>query len=61
MSKNTSRKDKINDLKIVDNVGMTDNVDLNALTDEEFRKLEDEVFDYAVNRAKAWAKLYPED
>jgi hypothetical protein len=56
--KKASREDRITDLKVVDNVGMLDGIDLDSLSDEEFDLLEDEVCTYAVNRAAAWEKQF---
>lgn len=55
---NSSRKDRVINLKIIDNVGDTDGIDLFSLSDDEFSKLEDEIFKYASNRTKAWEMAY---
>ena len=51
-----SRVDRITDLKIIDNVGMLDGIDLEALSDEEFDKLEAQVVEYSNKRVEAWGK-----
>lgn len=50
----TTRYDRINELRIIDNVGMLDGIDLFQLTDEEFDELESEIVDYANRRLEAW-------
>lgn len=56
MADQLSRKDRIIDLKVIDNVGQTDGVDLFALSEEDFNRLEEQVVDYASTRADAWKK-----
>lgn len=45
-----SREERIANLKIADNVGLTDNVDLFALTEEKFSELGEEVFEDPADR-----------
>lgn len=53
-----TRDERINELKIIDNVGMLDGIDLYRLTDEEFDRLELEVVEYAKKRLEAWCSIY---
>jgi hypothetical protein len=58
MADQLSRKDRIIALKVIDNVGQTDGVDLSALSEEDFNRLEEQVVDYASTRADAWNKAF---
>jgi hypothetical protein len=58
MADQLSRKDRIINLKVIDNVGQTDGVDLLALSEEDFSRLEEEVMDYASSRADAWKNAF---
>ena len=58
MADQLSRKDRIINLKVIDNVGQTDGIDLLALSDEDFSRLEEEVMDYASSRADAWKNAF---
>jgi hypothetical protein len=54
ISMSLSREDRINELRVIDNVGMLDGVDLENLTEDEFDRLENDVISYSKKRLKAW-------
>lgn len=53
-----TRQKRIDDLKVCDNTGMLDGLDLANLSEEDFSKLEEEVFEYSASRAKTWEQQF---
>ena len=49
-----TKKELIQQIITLDNVGETDNTDLQKLKKKELESLYDEIFSYAYNRQNAW-------
>lgn len=53
-----TKQELIDEIVWLDNVGQTDNIDLNSLTKLELKKLYDEVLDYSSTRQNKWVEQY---
>jgi hypothetical protein len=53
------KKDLIQQILIIDNVGETDNINLKKMTKKDLEILYDRIFEYAHSRQKSWMKFGP--
>jgi hypothetical protein len=58
LRENMNKKELIQQIIILDNVGETENTDLSKLKKKELENLYEKIFEYSHSRQNAWIKAY---